>query len=96
MSLLNVPTSSLETLYAHTVLISGVEKWNDNKYYCAEIAGLLWSVHVRNIIIIIIYTLLGNNHYTKTIVVCPLRKVSGNDLTSRHKRLYPWPLSVRS
>ena len=28
--------------------------------------------------------------------VCPLRKVSGNYLTSRHKRLYLWPWSIGS
>ena len=32
----------------------------------------------------------------KIIVVCPLRKVSGNDLTSRHKVLYLWLLTERS
>ena len=36
-----------------------------------------------------------NYHYIKIIVVCPLRKVSGNDLTSRLKRLYLGPWIVR-
>ena len=30
------------------------------------------------------------------IVVCPLWKVSGNNLTSRHKALYLWLLTERS
>ena len=39
-------------------------------------------------------------HYIKIIIVCPcvcpLREVSGNELTPRNKRLYLWPLSNRS
>ena len=39
----------------------------------------------------------GNYHHVyKIIVVCSLQEVSGNDLTSRHKRLYIGPSSVRS
>ena len=35
-------------------------------------------------------------HYINMIVVCPLWKVSGNDLTSKHKGLYLWLLTKRS
>ena len=67
---------------------------------CTPLGGKTSSYTTADIILKYIYLGGMMYHIHKIIVIClsvhPLREVSGNDLTSRRKRLYLQLLSDRS
>ena len=62
--------------------------------YKEKFNGERWWLLRNPIIFIKPAMVISGYHLYKILVVCPLRKVGGSDLTPLHKRLYLWPSSI--
>ena len=93
--------------FSHVAILWHILKY-DSAQTCTHmhLIRLDWYIIYDNNVIVhqsgIIFTQDGNNIIPSHIQnyscpsIRPLREVSRNDLTSRHKRLHIWPSSVRS